>query len=87
MEDVLPALIEQDITVLLMAEHCDTPGIDSFSKKVDEASDSPLPRTLRSHITFKSPAVYIYTSGTTGTEISPLPLFRLCFLMDVQYIF
>ncbi|XP_075903971.1 long-chain fatty acid transport protein 2 [Nelusetta ayraudi] len=65
-EDVLPSLIEQDVTVLLMAEHCDTPGIDSFSKKVDEASDFPLPRTLRSHITFKSPAVYIYTSGTTG---------------------
>lgn len=66
-EDVLPALIEQKVTVLLMAEHCDTPGIDSFSKEVDEASDLPLPRSLRSHITFKSPAVYIYTSGTTGT--------------------
>lgn len=66
-EDVLPSLIEQDVTVLLMAEHCDTPGIESFSKKVDEAPECPLPRTLRSHITYKSPAVYIYTSGTTGT--------------------
>ncbi|XP_033964030.2 LOW QUALITY PROTEIN: long-chain fatty acid transport protein 2-like [Pseudochaenichthys georgianus] len=65
-EDVLPTLTEQGVTVLLMTKHADTPGIESFSDKVDEASDSPLPRSLRSHITFKSPAVYIYTSGTTG---------------------
>ncbi|CAJ1049429.1 very long-chain acyl-CoA synthetase [Xyrichtys novacula] len=65
-EDVLPSLIEQDVTVLLMTEHCDTPGIQSFCRKVDEASDAPLPRSLRSHLTYKSPAVYIYTSGTTG---------------------
>ncbi|KAM6949888.1 long-chain fatty acid transport protein 2-like [Lycodopsis pacificus] len=65
-EDVLPSLKEQGVTVLLMTKHCDTPGIESFSDKVDEASDASLPRSLRSHITFKSPAVYIYTSGTTG---------------------
>ena len=65
-EDVLPSLSEQGITVLLMTKHCDTPGIESFSDKVDLAADTPLPRSLRSHITFKSPAVYIYTSGTTG---------------------
>ncbi|XP_040020772.2 long-chain fatty acid transport protein 2 [Gasterosteus aculeatus] len=64
--DVLPSLKEQDVTVLLMAKHCDTPGIQSFSDEVDEASDASLPRHLRSHITSKSPAVYIYTSGTTG---------------------
>ncbi|KAL6112833.1 slc27a2 [Pungitius sinensis] len=64
--DVLPSLKEQGVTVLLMAKHCDTPGIKSFSDEVDEASDASLPRHLRSHITFKSPAVYIYTSGTTG---------------------
>ncbi|CAN9507172.1 unnamed protein product [Ophioblennius macclurei] len=65
-EDVLPTLMEQGVTVLLMSKQCDTPGIQSFSHKVDEASDAPLPRSLRSHLTFKSPAVYIYTSGTTG---------------------
>ncbi|XP_075933785.1 long-chain fatty acid transport protein 2 isoform X2 [Anarhichas minor] len=68
-EDVLPSLKEQGVTVLLMTKHCDTPGIESFSDKVDEASDASLPRSLRSHITFKSPAVYIYTSGTTGSTI------------------
>ncbi|XP_028258164.1 very long-chain acyl-CoA synthetase [Parambassis ranga] len=65
-EDVLPSLMEQGVTVLLMAKHCDTPGIEAFTDKVDEASDTSLPRSLRSHITFNSPAVYIYTSGTTG---------------------
>ncbi|XP_061565621.1 long-chain fatty acid transport protein 2-like [Cololabis saira] len=65
-EAVLPSLIEQGVTVLLMSKCCDTPGIDSFSERVEEASDAALPRSLRSHITFKSPAVYIYTSGTTG---------------------
>ncbi|TDH16891.1 hypothetical protein EPR50_G00002710 [Perca flavescens] len=65
-KDVLPSLIEKGVTVLLMTKHCDTPGIENFSDKVDKASDTPLPRSLRSHITYKSPAVYIYTSGTTG---------------------
>ncbi|XP_030578088.1 very long-chain acyl-CoA synthetase-like [Archocentrus centrarchus] len=65
-EDVLPSLIEQGVTVLLMSKHCDTPGIQSFSHEVEEASDAPVPRSFRSHVTLKSPAVYIYTSGTTG---------------------
>uniref|UniRef100_A0A8C9WWC8 long-chain-fatty-acid--CoA ligase n=1 Tax=Sander lucioperca TaxID=283035 RepID=A0A8C9WWC8_SANLU len=65
-EDVLPSLIEKGVTILLMTKHCDTPGIESFSDKLDKASDTPLPRFLRSHIAYKSPAVYIYTSGTTG---------------------
>lgn len=76
-EDVLPSLVEQGITVLLMAKHCNTPGIDSFCDPVDKASDSPLPRSLRSHVTFKSPAVYIYTSGTTG--IGMAAFFFVCF--------
>lgn len=66
MEDVLPSLLEQGITVLLITKRCDTPGMESFSDKVEGAADCPLPQSLRSHITLKSPAVYIYTSGTTG---------------------
>ncbi|KAM9860880.1 long-chain fatty acid transport protein 2-like [Aulostomus maculatus] len=65
-EDVLPSLREQDVTILLMTTFCDTPGIESFSDKVDRAPDDAPPRSLRSHVTFTSPAVYIYTSGTTG---------------------
>ncbi|XP_038123781.1 very long-chain acyl-CoA synthetase-like [Cyprinodon tularosa] len=65
-EDVLPSLREQGVTVLLMAKTCDTPGIENFSEKVEEALDTPPSLSLRSHVTLKSPAVYIYTSGTTG---------------------
>lgn len=65
-EDVLPSLTQQGVTVLLMTDHCPTLGILSFTEKVNAASDSALPHSLRSHVTFKSPAVYIYTSGTTG---------------------
>ncbi|XP_061526825.1 long-chain fatty acid transport protein 2 isoform X1 [Phycodurus eques] len=65
-EDVLPSLKEQGVLVLLMVQSCDTPGIESFSDKVDRASDAAIPSSLRAHITYKSPAVYIYTSGTTG---------------------
>ncbi|XP_071384834.1 long-chain fatty acid transport protein 2-like isoform X2 [Centroberyx affinis] len=68
-EDVLPSLREQGVSIYLMAKECDTPGIESFSDKVEQASDAPLPRSLRSHITLKSPGVYIYTSGTTGSTI------------------
>ncbi|KAM4631242.1 long-chain fatty acid transport protein 2-like isoform 2-T2 [Polymixia lowei] len=65
-QDVLPSLRKQGVRIYLMAKECDTPGMESFADEVEQAPDSPLPRSLRSHITFKSPAVYIYTSGTTG---------------------
>ncbi|CAL8359792.1 unnamed protein product [Gadus morhua 'NCC'] len=64
--EVLSSLREQRVTVLLMARDCGVSGMESFSSEVEQASDTPLPRALRSHVTFKSPAVLIYTSGTTG---------------------
>lgn len=67
-EDVLPSLMDQGVSVLLMSKHSDTPGIQSFSDQVEAAPDAPIPRSLRSHVTLRSPAVYIYTSGTTGTR-------------------
>ncbi|XP_022542722.2 very long-chain acyl-CoA synthetase [Astyanax mexicanus] len=65
-EDVLPVLKEQEVCVLLMADHCDTDGIVSFNEEIKNASDEPLPISLRSKVTIRSPALYIYTSGTTG---------------------
>lgn len=66
MEDVLPSLVEQGVAVLLIGKHCDAPGFENFSDRVERAPDCPPPQSLRSHVTLKSPAVYIYTSGTTG---------------------
>ncbi|CAL8243266.1 unnamed protein product [Lota lota] len=64
--DVLSSLREQSVTILLMAKDCDLREMESFSGEVEQASEAPVPRSFRSHVTFKSPAVFIYTSGTTG---------------------
>ncbi|XP_060709204.1 long-chain fatty acid transport protein 2-like [Hemiscyllium ocellatum] len=63
-EDVLPSLREENVTVLILDEKCTTESIGK--DEIQAASDQPLPLSLRSHVTFKTPFVYIYTSGTTG---------------------
>ncbi|KAJ8271670.1 hypothetical protein COCON_G00105290 [Conger conger] len=65
-EEVLPALQDQNISVFLLSAECDTVGIETLTDKISRASDEPLSPDLRSHVTMKSPALYIYTSGTTG---------------------
>ncbi|XP_048112545.1 very long-chain acyl-CoA synthetase-like [Alosa alosa] len=65
-EEVLPVLTEQGVTVFLFTEVCETVGMETLSDKISLASDTPLPSDLRANVTFSSPAVYIYTSGTTG---------------------
>uniref|UniRef100_UPI00398F53EA long-chain fatty acid transport protein 2-like isoform X1 n=2 Tax=Pristiophorus japonicus TaxID=55135 RepID=UPI00398F53EA len=65
-EEVLPALREENITVFILDDKCTTEGIESLNDTIQAASDQPLPLSLRSHVTFSTPFVYIYTSGTTG---------------------
>lgn len=64
--EVLPALLEQNVSVFILSKECDTEGIEPLSDKIDKASDEPVSLALKSNLTIKSPAVYIYTSGTTG---------------------
>ncbi|XP_041918154.1 very long-chain acyl-CoA synthetase isoform X3 [Alosa sapidissima] len=64
--EIKTALEEKGVRVFIMTKECNTPQFISFTDKVESASDLPVCRSLRSQITFKSPAVYIYTSGTTG---------------------
>lgn len=64
LREIKPALEEKGVQVFIMSKEC--PVFTSFTDKVESASDSPISRSCRSQITFKSPAVYIYTSGTTG---------------------
>ncbi|XP_029009051.1 long-chain fatty acid transport protein 2-like [Betta splendens] len=64
-EEVLPTLLEQRVTVLSLADS-KTDGIKNFADQMSEASSEPVPKDLRSHVTLLSPGVYIYTSGTTG---------------------
>uniref|UniRef100_A0A3Q1EIE6 long-chain-fatty-acid--CoA ligase n=1 Tax=Acanthochromis polyacanthus TaxID=80966 RepID=A0A3Q1EIE6_9TELE len=65
-EEVLPTLKQQGIRVFILSNKCDVEGIESFSDKIQQASDEPVSPQLRANLTLKSPALYIYTSGTTG---------------------
>ncbi|KAK9516539.1 hypothetical protein VZT92_024462 [Zoarces viviparus] len=66
LEEVLPTLREQGISVYLMSETCSIQGISTLSDKISLASDQPLSRDLRANVGIRSTALYIYTSGTTG---------------------
>uniref|UniRef100_A0A8C1HZP2 long-chain-fatty-acid--CoA ligase n=1 Tax=Cyprinus carpio carpio TaxID=630221 RepID=A0A8C1HZP2_CYPCA len=68
-EEVLPALREQGISVYILTDHVTTEGLESLTDKIAQASDEPIPADLRANITLSSPAVYIYTSGTTGATV------------------
>ncbi|XP_067358411.1 long-chain fatty acid transport protein 2-like isoform X2 [Channa argus] len=65
-EEVLPNLLEQQVTVFILADSCKTAGMETFKDKMSRTSSEPLPKNLRSHLTLQTPAAYIYTSGTTG---------------------
>lgn len=65
MDDVLPVLREQGITVYLLSNE-GAEGINALSEKISQAPDTPIPHSLRANIGVKSIALYIYTSGTTG---------------------
>ncbi|KAJ8393095.1 hypothetical protein AAFF_G00067780 [Aldrovandia affinis] len=65
-EEVLPTLREQSVSVFVLAQACGTEGVESLADKIARASDEPLSPALRANVTLRSPAVYIYTSGTTG---------------------
>ncbi|XP_062318628.1 long-chain fatty acid transport protein 2-like isoform X1 [Osmerus eperlanus] len=65
-EEILPTLMEQNVSVYILTDECTTAGMHSFKDKISQASGEPLPIRVRSRVTLGSPAVYIYTSGTTG---------------------
>ncbi|XP_004421620.1 PREDICTED: very long-chain acyl-CoA synthetase [Ceratotherium simum simum] len=65
-EEVLPSLRKDDVSVYYVSRTSNTDGVDSFLDKVDEVSTEPIPESWRSEVTFSTPALYIYTSGTTG---------------------
>ncbi|XP_006086096.2 very long-chain acyl-CoA synthetase [Myotis lucifugus] len=65
-EEVLPSLKKDDVSIYYVSRTSNTDGVDSFLDKVDEVSTEPVPDSWRSEVTFSTPALYIYTSGTTG---------------------
>ncbi|KAJ8398280.1 hypothetical protein AAFF_G00428500 [Aldrovandia affinis] len=77
-EEVLPTLREQNVSVFILGAECDTAGIETLGDKIERASDEPLSPDLRSKVRMESPAVYIYTSGTTGLpKAAMVPQFKI----------
>ncbi|XP_076849886.1 long-chain fatty acid transport protein 2-like isoform X1 [Brachyhypopomus gauderio] len=65
-EEILESLCGDEVCVFVMGMVCGSVHMQSLSEKVKQASDTPIPHSLRANVSFKDPAVYIYTSGTTG---------------------
>nr|XP_057931564.1 hsFATP2a_ACSVL_like domain-containing protein [Doryrhamphus excisus] len=65
-EEVLPALREQGVSVYLLSETRHIQGVNLLADKISKASDLPLSRDLRANVKTRSTGLYIYTSGTTG---------------------
>uniref|UniRef100_A0AAQ5Y0D6 long-chain-fatty-acid--CoA ligase n=1 Tax=Amphiprion ocellaris TaxID=80972 RepID=A0AAQ5Y0D6_AMPOC len=84
-EEVLPSLLEQQVTVFILTDRCKIAGVQSFQDKMKQASSEPLSKELRSNLTLQSPAAYIYTSGTTGlpkaVAVSHAKLWGYCLIM------
>lgn len=71
-EEILPTLVEQQVSVYVLADKCKTSHVETFNDKMRWASSEPVPKELRSDVTLESTAVFIYTSGTTGGAFTPV---------------
>uniref|UniRef100_A0A672M5V7 long-chain-fatty-acid--CoA ligase n=1 Tax=Sinocyclocheilus grahami TaxID=75366 RepID=A0A672M5V7_SINGR len=66
LEDILPSLQEDGITVWCMTQESPRPGVHSLLDQMEEASQEPVAAERRSVRCLRSPTLYIFTSGTTG---------------------
>ncbi|XP_063066611.1 long-chain fatty acid transport protein 6 [Engraulis encrasicolus] len=66
LEDILPNLQEDNITVWAMKKETSYPGVHTLADKLEDASDKPVAAERRAVSSLKSPNLYIFTSGTTG---------------------
>ncbi|XP_044131793.1 long-chain fatty acid transport protein 6 [Bufo gargarizans] len=66
LEEVLPNLQEDNISVWVMAAETTLPGVNTVLDKLDTVSDEPVPQKLRFVSSIKAATLFIFTSGTTG---------------------
>ncbi|XP_067288589.1 long-chain fatty acid transport protein 6 [Pseudorasbora parva] len=66
LEDILPSLQGNSITVWCMSQASSHPEVHSLLDKIEKASPEPIPAERRSVTCLKTPTLYIFTSGTTG---------------------
>uniref|UniRef100_A0A3Q3E647 long-chain-fatty-acid--CoA ligase n=1 Tax=Hippocampus comes TaxID=109280 RepID=A0A3Q3E647_HIPCM len=86
-EEVLPELLERQVTVFSLGSKQTSSGIHGFIDKMRNMSSEPLAEDLRSHLNMHSLACYVYTSGTTGepNRIVDVPIERklLCHFLQL----
>lgn len=66
LEDILPSLQEDNITVWSLGRENSHPGVHSLLDKIEKSSQEPIAAKRRSVSCLKTPTLYIFTSGTTG---------------------
>lgn len=66
LEDILPSLQEDNITVWSLGHGNSHPGVHSLLDKIEKSSQEPIAAKRRSISCLKTPTLYIFTSGTTG---------------------
>ncbi|XP_040200804.1 long-chain fatty acid transport protein 6 [Rana temporaria] len=66
LEEILPSLQEDNITVWVMAKESSLPGVNTVLDKLDSVTDKPVPAHLRFVGSTNATTLYIFTSGTTG---------------------
>ncbi|XP_056322608.1 long-chain fatty acid transport protein 6 [Danio aesculapii] len=66
LEDILPSLQEDNITVWSLCHENSHPGVHSLLDKIEKSSQEPIAAKRRSVSCLKTPTLYIFTSGTTG---------------------
>lgn len=66
LEDILPSLQEDKITVWSLGHGNSHPGVHSLLDKIEKSSQEPIAAKRRSISCLKTPTLYIFTSGTTG---------------------
>ncbi|XP_005989690.1 long-chain fatty acid transport protein 2 [Latimeria chalumnae] len=87
-EEVLPNLRENNVTIFYLNDEPITQGVESLKEKIEASSDQPIPKSFRITTTTKTAALYIYTSGTTGLPkaaiINQRRLWGASFLLSIS---
>ncbi|MEE6509406.1 hypothetical protein FKM82_025965 [Ascaphus truei] len=66
LEEILPSLREDNISVWVMAKETSLQGVNTIMDKLETASDEAVAHHLRFVKSINSATLYIFTSGTTG---------------------
>ncbi|XP_030623277.1 long-chain fatty acid transport protein 6 isoform X2 [Chanos chanos] len=69
LDDILPSLQKDNISVWALKKDCSYPGVHSLLDKMENTLSQPIPAQRRAATSLKTPTLYIFTSGTTGATL------------------